>query len=182
MAIVRKDKMLAGYHGNLESVVVSNNADSATIETTNGVFVVVGDLIEGQRETKKARLGAIKDVALDVLLVHSPEVMYDERLSKLADFKISKDKVARAYHLYDGDIITLTDDLFDDSVVADGKVTTRPVYSVGTKLLIKKDGKLGKDSTTPVIGNAKVVFTVIEDSGNELDTEMGAFAVQVSRQ
>jgi hypothetical protein len=167
MAIVRKDKMLAGYNGNLESVKVHNNAGSATVETTNGVFVVVEGLLAGERETKKARLASSADATKDVLLIHNSEVMYDERLHKLADFRIKNGKVARAYRLYNGDIITLTTDLFVGTP------------AVGQKLVVKTDGKLGVDATA--LTTAKVVFEVIEDCGNELDLNMGSFAVQVIR-
>ena len=178
MAIVRKDKMLAGYNGNLESVIVHDSAGK-TLEITNGLFVKVKGLMDGQRETKKAVLAGIEDVKEDVLLIHNPEVMYDERLYKLADYRIEAGKVARAYRLYDGDIITLTDDLFADATLVNGKVTARPNYTAGTKLAVKANGKLGtydEKTITP-----KVVFVVIEDSGNELDLNMGAFAVQVVR-
>jgi len=167
MAIVRKDKMLAGYNGNLESVKIHDNAGATKVESTNGVFVVVEGLLEGERETKKARLAGVADADLDVLFIHNAEVMYDERLHKLKDFRIKADKVARAYRLYDGDIITLTTDLFVGTP------------TVGAQLVVHTDGKLGADATA--LATAKVVFTVIEDSGYELDPEMGAFAVQISR-
>lgn len=167
MAIVRKDKMLAGYNGNLESVIVHNNAGDDTLEITNGLFVVVEGLMEGQRETKKARLADSADVEEDVLFIHNSEYMYDERKHKLADFRIAKDKVARAYRLYDGDIMTLTEDLFEGAV------------NVGDELVVKADGKIGVDATA--LPNAKVVFEVIEDSGYELDINMKAYAVQVKR-
>lgn len=169
MAIVRKDKLLAGYNGNLESVKVHNNGGTATVETTNGVFVVVEGLMEGERETKKARLAGAADSTKDVLFIHNAEVMYDERLHKLKDFKIKKDKVARAYRLYDGDIVTLTKDLFSGTV------------AVGDKLLVKANGLIGKPATAGDVDTAKVVFEVIEDAGYELDIEMQAFAVQVHR-
>lgn len=168
MAIVRKDKMLAGYNGNLESVKVYDNAGATEQEITNGVFVVVEGLLAGERETKKARLAGSADVGADVLFIHNAEVMYDERLSKLSDFRIKAGKVARAYRLYDGDIVTLTTDLFDGAV------------AVGDELVVRADGKIGLDATNGTTG-AKVVFEVIEDSGNELDPLMGAFAVQVKR-
>lgn len=167
MAIVRKDKMLAGYNGNLESVILHDKAGKQ-VESTNGVFVFVEGLLEGQREVKKGVLADVADVAKDVLLIHNSEVMYDERKYKLADFVIEEGKAARAYRLYDGDIITLTKDLFTQTV------------AVGDKLAVKANGKLGK-VTVEQLGNAKVVFEVIENSGYELDIKMEAFAVQVSR-
>lgn len=166
MAIVRKDKMLAGYNGNLESVKIFNNAGTSKVQVTNGVFVVVEGLVGEGRETKKARLASEADKALDVLFIHNAEVMYDQRLNKLEDFVIEADKVARAYRLYDGDVITLTTDLFDG------------VVAVGDKLIAKTNGLLGVPTD---ITGAKVVFEVIEDCGNELDTNMGSFAVQVAR-
>ena len=165
MAIVRKDKLFAGYNGNLESVKIFDNAGATKVEVTNGVFVVVEGLLEG-RETKKARLAGEADKAEDVLFIHNAEVMYDERLFKLSDFRISADKVARAYRLYVGDIVTLTTDLFSGAV------------AVGDKLTVKANGLLGVPAD---ITGAKVVFEVIEDCGYELDTQMGSFAVQVTR-
>ncbi|AKQ08535.1 hypothetical protein PQE66_gp220 [Bacillus phage PBC2] len=168
MAIVRKDKLLAGYNGNLESVIVHDSADK-TLEITNGVFVTLGALLAGQRETRKANLTKAGDHTKDVYLIHNSEVMYDERKYKLADFRIRAGKVARAYRLYDGDIFTLTTDLFNGTV------------AVGDKLIVGKDGKLGKEDATNKVVDAKVIFEVIEDAGFELDMNMGAFAVQVVR-
>ena len=170
MAIVRKDKMLAGYNGNLESVKIYNNAGTATVESTNGVFVVLKGLLAGEREVQKATLAGASDKGLDVLFIHNAEVMYDERLNKLADFRISAGKVARAYRLFDGDIITLTTDLFSNTV------------AVGDKLIVQGTaGKIGKPAVAGDVDTAKFVFEVIEDAGFELDTEMGAFAVKVIR-
>lgn len=166
MAIVRKDKLLAGYNGNLESVKVHNES-GAKIPTTNGVFVVVEGLLEGEREVKKATLGSVASSEQDVLLVHNGEVMADERLYKLEDYFIPTDKVARAYRLFDGDVITLTADLFVGTP------------TVGQKLVVHTEGKLGEDSAS--LANAKVVFEVIEDCGNELHHTMKAYAVQVTR-
>lgn len=178
MAIVRKDKMLAGYNGNLESVIVINNASNAveygtdgvptnSPELTNGLFVKIGGLLDGEREVVKATLAGTADADGDVYFVHNAEVMYDERDYKLEDFRIAKGKVARAYHLFHGDIITFTTDLFVGTV------------AVGDKLIVHTGGKLGKDATA--LATAKIVFEVIEDAGNELHPTMGAFAVKVIR-
>lgn len=166
MAIVRKDDLFAGYNGKLESVIVHDQAGK-TLEITNGVFVTVGALLAGQREAKKATLTKVGDQTQEVFLIHNAEVMYDERLYKLADFRIRAGKVARAYKLYDGDVFTLTTDLFNGTV------------KVGDKLVVGANGKLGKDDTK--LADAKIVFEVIEDSGFELDMNMGAFALQVVR-
>lgn len=163
--IVRKDKMLAGYNGNLESVIVHDQAGNP-VATSNGVFVVIEGLMEGQREVKKARLATEADKAEDVLFIHNAEVMYDERLNKLADFVIPAGKVARAYRLYDGDIMTLTADLFAGTV------------AVNDELIVVSNGLIGNGTDAT---GAKVVFEVIEDAGNELHETAKAFAVQVKR-
>jgi len=166
MAIVRKDIMLAGYNGPLANVKVFDNAGTTKVQTTNGVFVVVEGLLEdGERELRKGRLAELADVAKNVVLIHNSEVMYDERLYKLDDFVIKADKVARGYHLFTGDVITLTEDLFVGTPV------------VGETLVVHTDGKLGKDDAS--LATAKIVFHVIEDAGNELHVTQKAFAVEV---
>ncbi|UGO51081.1 hypothetical protein PQE70_gp228 [Bacillus phage vB_BanS_Nate] len=170
MAIVRKDKLLAGSNGNLESVIVHDKADK-TLQITNGVFVTVGALMQipNDREVKKAKLSDTGSHTEEVLLIHNAEVMYDERLYKLEDYRIEAGKVARAYRLYTGDIFTLTVDLF----------TGTPV--VGDKFIASANGKLKKEDATNLAKDAKIVFEVIEDSNYELHQTMKAFAVQVTR-
>ena len=162
MAIVQLDKILSGVNGNLEHVVVYNENTYATKlkDYTNGVFVALGGLEDGEREAKKASLA--KGGESDILLVHAPELMYDEK-KKLRDFRIEEGAVVRAYRLTSGDIITFTEDLLPASV------------AVGKEIAIK-NGKLVASSEQ--VG-AKLVFTVIEDSGNELDITKKAFALQL---
>lgn len=163
--IVRKDKILSGYNGNLESVKV-HNSTGTQVSTSNGVFVYLDGLLSGEREVKKAVLAGEADIGKDVVFIHNSEVMYDERLYKLEDFVIGAGKVARGYRLSDGDIITLTEPLFADTV------------AVGDKLAVKADGLIGKVAD---ITGAKVVFTVIEDCGQELHYSTKAYAVEVTR-
>lgn len=168
--IIRKDKILSGSNGNLESVIVHNSAGE-TVETYNGkddvgVFVTVEGLMEGQRELKKATLASEESAGKEVLLIHNPEYMYDERLNKLEDFLIPEGVATRAYYLSEGDIITLTEDLFDGDV------------EVGQTVLPTQNGKLG---VREAVEGEKVAFEVIEDSGYELHNRAQAYAVQVKR-
>lgn len=165
MAIVRKDRVVSGYRGNLESVLIHNNAGTEMVKTTNGVFVVLEGLMDGMREVQKARLGATADASKEVFLIHNAEVMNDERKYKISDYEIEAGKVARAYPLYDGDIITLTEDLFDGTVAE------------GDLLAVKADGKLGAGAT----GEEKIVFKVIEDATYELDVKMKSYAIRITR-
>src|SRR5699024_1424046 len=122
------------------------------VESHNGVFVVLGGLMEGQREVQKATLATKEDflAGKDILLVHNGEVMADERLDKVEDYVIKEGKVARAYRLFGGDIFTLTVDLFD----------AEP--TVGEEVAPLAGGLLGDIDTNE---GAKYVFKVLEDSG-----------------
>jgi len=167
--VVRKDILNSGKVGNLESVIV-HNAGGTAVEIHNGVFVTLGDLMDvrNPRETFKATLTKAGDHKGEVYFIHNAEVMYDERLYKLEDYRCPANKVARAYHLTTGDIITFTKDFF-------GFV---PV--VGDKLIVGANGYLIKsDATTEA--EAKIVFQVIEDSGYELHQTEKAFAVRIVR-
>lgn len=178
MAIVRKDKMLSGYNGNLESVVVHDA--SKQVSVPNGVFVTLGDLFTGERGDKKDGINAVKntyageavkatlateaDIAKEVYLVDGKSYMYDEKIQK-DDFKFEVGEVARAYSLSNGDIITLTEDL----------LVSMP-DAVGDKFAVHTDGKLG-----PVVGDAKITFVAYENAGNELTHRNKAWAFRVVR-
>jgi pSer/pThr/pTyr-binding forkhead associated (FHA) protein len=164
MAIVRKDILLSGYHGNLESVIIEK--DGVAVKSTNGVFTHLGSYLNGQRETRHGELA--KDASKEVVFIHNSEVMYDERQQKLEDFEIRAGKVARGYRLNDGDVLTFTTDLLPEGV------------AVGDVLVAKNAGLLA-EATEGEADTAKVVFTVVEDSGFELHQTMKAFAVEITR-
>lgn len=186
--VTRKDKLLGGYNGNLESVIVYDKADGKPVTITNGVFVTVGGLhdksdntdisgfLSTGRETKKAVLAGADNAEEDVLFIHNSEVMYDARLFKLEDFVIPAGKVARAYRLYDGDIVSLTRAFFVGGYDADGKATDK--YKNGDVLVVEEDGYLGK---APADTTAKVRFTILENTGHELHQRADGFALQISR-
>lgn len=165
MTIVRKDKVLAGYNGNLESVKV-HDAQGELKEVPNGVLVTIGGLMEGEREVVKATLATKEDAGKELLLIHSPELMADERKT-LADFVNPADHPARAYRLAKGDIITITDDLIvgevkvgDEVTVADGGLYT------------KAEGASGEETGDTAL------FVVIEDAGDELALDTQAYAIR----
>ena len=148
--IVWRDKVLSSYNGNIESVLIQDGKGN-NIEVPNGVFVTLGDLAGMGREVKVATLGADKGEAL---LVASPEVLYESG-KELEDFVNEAGKVARAFRLADGDVITLTEDLIT------GAPAVKDVFIVGT------DGKLVK-SEAGAEEKAVLQFKVRESAGNEL--------------
>ncbi len=111
MAIVNLDKVHASYNGNLESLKFAT-------DQTNGVFAHVGDLVAGEREVKNAVQPTESTVENEeVVLLAAPELMYDERKYRLEDFTLKAGVAGRAYHLVKGDIVSLTEDLFNSTPV-----------------------------------------------------------------
>ena len=156
--IVWRDKVLSSYNGNIESVLIQD-ADGANIEVPNGVFVTLGDLAGMGREVKVATLGADEGEAL---LVASPEVLYESG-KELEDFVNEAGKVARAFRLADGDVITLTEDL----------IKGEP--AVGADFAVGADGYLAP------VGDASpaLIFKVREDAGHELHRKAKAWRFDI---
>src|SRR5690625_1742253 len=107
-AIVRLDKLQAVYAGNLESVDIEKDLDNGSHVVVGGLAGMGGEVVVGS---------APADVENEeVLLVATPELMYDERLD-LEDFYNPVGVPARAYHYTIGDIVTITDDGIDGATV-----------------------------------------------------------------
>lgn len=166
MSIVWRDKVLSSYNGNIESVLIVDNVDAekpTPKEATNGVFVTLGGLAGQGREVKYAELA--KDATKDVLLVASPEVMY-ETGADISEFINEAGEVARAFRLADGDVISLTVDL-----LAEGSAP-----AVGETFVVGAGGKLVEDTE----GTGGVVkFVVREDAGNELHRKTKAWRFDI---
>lgn len=92
----------------------------------NGMIGVVGNLKEGEKEIREFTKVTDINSPVELALIHSPEVMYDDRPSmrRLENFVIEVDTTARAYGLSVGDefevsidaINTLTDENAKDSI------------------------------------------------------------------
>ena len=114
-AVVRTDRMFgtdnrAGLISIKYIVVDSSGAQPVDVETAieNGNVLKVGALMEGEREIFRGSAVAASDKLEDVVLVASPELMYDERLRNLDDFINEAGKPARAYRFHSGDIFSVT--------------------------------------------------------------------------
>ena len=161
MSIVWRDKVSSSYNGNIESVLIHNAGGTAEVSVPNGVFVTLDGLAGVGREVKKAVLA--EDATEDVLLVASPEVMY-ETVADINDFINEAGEVARAFRLADGDVISLTVDLLA------GEPEVGDIFGVGD------GGKL--EEKTDASGVA-VKFVVREDAGNELHRETKAWRFDI---
>lgn len=106
-AVVRTDRMEGtGDRNSLVSIKYIVSTTPTAIE--NGNVLKRGDLLEGEREVFAGAVPAANDALDDIVLVATPEVMYDERLRNLDDFINEAGKIARAYHLRKGDIFSVT--------------------------------------------------------------------------
>lgn len=111
-------------------------SDANTIETAvdNGNVLKLGALMTGEREVHKAVTPAANTALKDVILVATPEVMYDERLKSLEDFYNEAGKIVRGYRLHQHDIFGLTAEALNIGVGVTPAVGYVVEMMAGTKL------------------------------------------------
>lgn len=138
---VRLDKVQATYNGNIE-VVITN------VDLKNGSVITIGGLVDGHRE---AVVGATPtDVTIDeILLVASPEIVYDSRKHNIHDFINVKNEKLRSYHHTIGDIVTVTDDMVEGT-------------SVKNQYLIPVNGSSKLKPAADLSGNTRFAAKVLE--------------------
>lgn len=110
-AIVRTDNM---YGTDVRAALVSIKymGDDGETETAidNGNVLKVGALMDGEREVFTGEDVGKADKLNDIVLIASPEVMYDERKRNLDEFQNEAGKICRGYHFHSGDIFSVTKD------------------------------------------------------------------------
>lgn len=107
--IVRTDNM---YGTDVRAALVSikymgANGDTPTA-IENGNVLKVGKLADGEREIYVGGNVAKADKVTDIVLIASPEVMYDERKKNLDEFINEAGKPCRGYHIHSGDEFSVT--------------------------------------------------------------------------
>lgn len=108
-AVVRTDKMFAtDNRAGLVSVRFQPSDTMTAID--NGNVVKLGALETGSREVYKGGTPAKTDAIADIVLIATPEVMYDERKRNLDEFQNAAGDIARGYRLHTGDIFSVTID------------------------------------------------------------------------
>lgn len=148
--IVRTDNM---YGTDVRAALVSikyMGADGNTeTEIENGRVLKVGALISGEREIYTGTDVAADDSVNDIVLVASPEVMYDERKKNLDEYINKKGKACRGYRLHTGDIFSVTKDVLSGKAVpAVGDVVE---LAAGTKLNIAATATSGSTVVGEII-------------------------------
>ena len=131
--IVRTDNM---YGTDVRAALVSikyMGADGSTpTAIENGNVLKVGALISGEREIYVGGAVAANDKVTDIVLIASPEVMYDERKKNLDEFINEADKACRGYRIHSGDTFSVTKDaLAGKAAPAVGDIVE---LAAGTKL------------------------------------------------
>lgn len=148
------EKLQATRAGNIETIV-------ADIDLDNGSFVAIGGLAGMGGEVVKAE--APTDVTTqEVLLVASPEVVYDVKES-IYDFYNPAGKPTRAFHLYAGDIIGVSSNMIDGEAVKD-------------QFLIPKNGQVKLTPAENLEGGTRFAAQVIATE-KQMGVDMVVFRV-----
>lgn len=109
-AVIRTDLMEGtDVRADLRSVRYMGSGTTAT-PIENGCVVKIDSLIAGEREIYKAVTPAANTPLKDIVIVASPELMYDERIKNLDQFINEAGANARAYVPHNRNIFSVTAD------------------------------------------------------------------------
>lgn len=145
--VVRTDKMI-GTDVRSEIVSVRYQPSNTATAVDNGNVVKLGALETGSREIYKGDTPAANDDIKTIVLIATPEVMYDERKRNLDEFTNEAGTIARGYRLHPHDIFSVTKDALDgvDSPAVGDVVELK----AGTKLNVKAAATGATDGSTVV--------------------------------
>ena len=148
--VVRTDKLMGtDVRSMLESVKYMGAGSTATAIDNGNVVKLDGSLMTREREIKKGVTPAANDALDAIVLIASPEVMYDERKRNLDEFQNEAGKVCRGYHLHSGDIFSVTKDALDGAATpAVGNVVE---LKAGTKLNVAAKAASGSTVVGKII-------------------------------
>lgn len=117
--VVRTDNMYGtDVRAALVSIkyIVTSGSGSETVKTEtaieNGNVLKAGGLMDGEREILEGSAVAANTPLSEVVLIASPELIYDERKKNLDDFINEAGKACRGYRLHSGDSFGLTKECF----------------------------------------------------------------------
>lgn len=150
-AVVRTDKMFAtDNRAGLVSVRYQPGDSMTAID--NGNVVKLGTLEDGSREVYKGVTPTAGDNIKDIVLIASPEVMYDEHKRNLDEFQNAAGDIARGYHLHTNDIFSVTKEALVGATPTVGSVVE---LTAGTKLNVVSSAtgtEIGKIIDINIVG------------------------------
>lgn len=138
--VVRTDDMAGtDVRALMESVKYMGSGSTATAIDNGNVVKVDGTLMTGEREVLKGVTPDANTAISEILLIASPELMYDERKRNLDEFQNEAGAICRGYRLHSGDIFSVTADAlaFNTDEATDGKVESIVELKAATKLNVK---------------------------------------------
>ena len=167
-SVVRLDNMSATTDGTLLRSLKFYGADDNYADIDNGMVVKLEALEDGEREMWKAVAPAANTPLDEVVLVATPEVMYDERLYNLNDFYNEAGTASRGYKFHTGNIFSITTDAIDGTATKGHLVELQ----AGIKM---KDVQTATTGST-VIGKIIALDTVgtLKFAVIEVDPDAGA--------
>ena len=133
--VVRTDNMFGtDVRAGLVSIKYMGDDGETPTEIENGNVLKVDKLMEGEREIYVGKKVAADDKITDIVLIASPEVMYDERKKGLDEFINEAGRACRGYRIHTGDTFSVTKDALDgEEAPAVGNVVE---LAEGTKLKV----------------------------------------------
>ena len=154
--VVRTDNMFGtDVRAGLVSIkyIITTGSGTSAVKTEteieNGRILKVGDLMDGEREIFEGTAPAADSELSEVVLIASPEVMYDERKRNLDEFINVAGKACRGYRLHKGDIFSVTIDALD--AAATPEVGNVVELQADTKLKVVASATSGSTTVGRVI-------------------------------
>jgi hypothetical protein len=149
-AVVRTDNMFGtDVRAGLVSIKYMGANGTTPTAIQNGNVLKVGALMSGEREIFVGAAPAANDDLKDIVLVATPEVMYDERKRNLDEFINEAGRACRGYRLHKGDIFSVTKDALDG--VAAPAVGNVVELKAGTKLNVAASATSGSTQVGKII-------------------------------
>lgn len=155
--VVRTDNLMGtDVRSEVISVKYMGSGSTATA-IDNGCVVKLDGLIS--HDVYKGVTPAASDALSSIVLIASPEVMYDERKRNLDEFENEAGEISRGYTLRSGNVFSVTADAldFNTSEATDGKKGSVVELKAGVKLNVK---------TGSATSGSTVVGTVIDKEVN----------------
>lgn len=148
--IVRTDNMYGtDVRAALVSIKYMGTDGNTPTAIENGNVLKVGKLIDGEREIYVGGKVAKADKVTDIVLIASPEVMYDERKKNLDEFINEAGKACRGYRIHSGDTFSVTiDALAGKTAPAVGDIVE---LADGTKLNVAASATSGATTVGTII-------------------------------
>lgn len=154
-AVVRTDR-LTGTDDRARLISVRYQPSDEMTAIENGNIVLVGELEDGKREVFKGDTPTASSALRDVVLIATPEVMYDERLRNLDEYINEAGKISRGYRLHTHDVFSVTAEALNaasEDLLAKGSIVE---LMGGTKLNVVASATNG----STVVGEIKDVNVV----------------------